>query len=218
VALFGARGGVGVLILMLALVASGRIGFQFMPPIEGDRLYATLTMPEGIPVEDTARAAEQIERAALALKAELDARSPDRPSLVQNILTSVGQTGVRGGGPQAGVIARPAVSHVAEVAIALVPMRERRGVSAGELAGRWRELTGAVTDSVELGFSADVFSAGAAISIELRGRDVDDLREVATLCAANSDASTACSTSATASAPVNRKCSSRCDRTPATSG
>jgi multidrug efflux pump subunit AcrB len=173
--------GVGVLILMLALVASGRVGFQFMPPIEGDRLYATLTMPEGIPVEDTARAAEQIERAALALKAELDARDPGRPSLVRNILTSVGQTAVRGGGPQAGVIARPAVSHVAEVAIALVPQRERRGISASELAGRWRELTGAVTDSVELGFSADVFSAGAAIAIELRGRDVDALREVAAL-------------------------------------
>jgi multidrug efflux pump subunit AcrB len=171
--------GIGVLVLMLALVVSGRIGFQFMPPIEGDRVYASLTMPQGIPVEETARAAERIERAALELKRELEG---DRSgSVVQHILTSIGRSAGRGGRPGGNVVAQPVVSHEAEVAMALVPLRERGGLSSTEVARRWRELTGLVPDSVDLTFSADVFSAGDPISVELRGRDVDLLREAAAL-------------------------------------
>ena len=58
---------------------------------------------------------------------------------------------------------------------------ERDGVTAPEITNRWRELTGVVPDSIELTFSGNAFDAGNPISIELRGRSVEDLREVATL-------------------------------------
>jgi multidrug efflux pump subunit AcrB len=174
-------GGVGILVLTIALFASGRIGFQFFPPIEGNRITASLTMPEGINVEDTARAAAQVERAAEDLMAELDARHPDAPGMIQYMLTSIGRAAGGGGGPAQGNQVRPAVSHQAEVALALRPSGERDGVTATQIGQRWRELTGLVPDSVELSFSANAFDAGDPISIELRGRDVDDLREVATL-------------------------------------
>jgi multidrug efflux pump subunit AcrB len=41
-------------------------------------------------------------------------------------------------------------------------------------------MTGLIPDVVELSFSASSFDAGKAISIDLRGRDVDELREIAT--------------------------------------
>ena len=65
--------------------------------------------------------------------------------------------------------------------MALSPTAERGDISAIEIANRWRELTGLIPDVVELGFVANAFDAGDPISIELRGRDVDELREIATL-------------------------------------
>jgi multidrug efflux pump subunit AcrB len=173
-------GGAGILILMLALVISGRVGFQFFPPIEGNRISAALVMPEGINVEDTARAAAQIEDAAQQLIAELDADHPEAPGIVEYVLTSIGRS-AGGGGPGGGNNVAPAVSHQAEISLALRPSAERGGVTATEITQRWRELVGLVPDAVELSFSAAAFNAGDPISIELRGRDVDQLREVATL-------------------------------------
>ena len=135
---------------MLAMFFSGRINFQFMPPIEGNRIYASLSMPEGIPVEETVRAAEQIEQAALQLKAQLDSENPGEPSAVVHILTSIGRAaGRNGGGPRPSFL-MPGASHLAEVSMALVPVAER-DVGSLEVASRWRELVGSVADVVEHG-------------------------------------------------------------------
>ncbi len=173
-------GGAAILVVMLGLIASGRIGFQFFPPIEGNRVTASLTMPEGISVDDTALAAAQIEGAAQRLAEQLDEEHPATPGIVRYMLTSIGKA-AGGGGPGQSNQVTPAVSHRAEVALALLPSGERDGVTATEIGQRWRDLTGLIPDSVELSFSASAFDAGDPISIELRGRNVDDLREVATL-------------------------------------
>ena len=173
-------GGAAVLVLMLALILSGRVAFQFFPAIEGNTVTASLTMPEGIAVDDTARAARQIERAAEELKAELDAVNAGRPSPIRHMLTAIGRSAV-GGGPRGNNQVSPAVSHQAEVSLALLPVSERYGITANEITARWRHLAGLVPDAVELSFNASTFNAGSPISIELRGRSVDDLREAATL-------------------------------------
>ncbi|MBM4204496.1 MAG: efflux RND transporter permease subunit, partial [Gammaproteobacteria bacterium] len=64
--------GIGILIIAFALIASGRAVFAFFPAIPGDQIFATLEMPEGVSVEVTAAAAEQIEAAADKLAAELE--------------------------------------------------------------------------------------------------------------------------------------------------
>jgi multidrug efflux pump subunit AcrB len=173
--------GAGILILTAGFFLSGRINLQFFPGIEGNQITASLTMPEGINVEDTASAAAQIEDAALQLMDELDREHPETPGIVQYMLTSIGRAAGGRGGPRASNQIAPAQSHRAEVALALLPTAERDGVTATEIGNRWRALTGVIPDAVELSFSANAFDAGAAISIQLRGRNVDDLREVATL-------------------------------------
>ncbi len=168
--------GVGVLVLTSSLFLSGRIGVQFFPPIEGDRIYASLTMPRGTPIAVTEAAALQIERAAVDLRVELDsAREPDEPSVVRHMLTSVGASIGRegpGGGPwnYGG-----GGSHEAEVMIELLPARERdfRGSHA---VARWRELTGIIPDAVELTYEVGGWHAGEAINVQLRGADIEDLK------------------------------------------
>lgn len=172
--------GVGILMFTLALVASGRIAVQFFPEISGDRVVARLTMPEGVAVDSTVAAAAQIEQAAEALSEELDRSRPGQPSVIQHVLTTVGLS-LAGGGPGPGGNARFAatVSHRADVGLSLQPAADREEVSSDEVAQRWRELTGAIPDSLELTFSASQLSAGDAISIQLRGRNVDDLAAAA---------------------------------------
>jgi multidrug efflux pump subunit AcrB len=171
----------GILVVMIGLALSGRIGFEFFAPIEGNRITASLTMPEGINVEETARAAARMEDAAAQVMAELDAEHPNHPGIIQYVLTSIGQTAGGGQGPRQTNQTSPAVSHRAEVALSVLPSSARDGVTTTEITQRWRELTGIIPDSVELRFSSSAFDAGDAISIELRGRNVEDLREVATL-------------------------------------
>ncbi len=171
--------GLGVLSMTFAYVLSGRLPIQFFPNVDGDRLVASLTMPEGVNVEQTAAAAEHIERAALELRERLREQYPDRPEIVESIFTSVGQSGGGRGGPGGGRRFSSPQSHVAQVVVALLPTNERGNIPSGDIVEQWRELTGVIPDAVELIFSASQVSAGDAISIQLRGRNVDDLAAAA---------------------------------------
>ncbi len=164
--------GFSVLLVAVGLFLSDRIEVQFMPAIEGDAIIARVEMPEGVHVGQTARAARQIEEAALQLKAELDAARPDRPSLIEHVFTSVGQTlgGRFMAGPQ---------SHMAELVLSILPLSERGSVSVTDMTDRWRELTGPVYDSVSLTFASTGLTVGDAIAIQLQGRNVDELANAA---------------------------------------
>ena len=171
---------VGILLVTLSLVASGRIGIQFFPEIVGDQVVASLTMPEGVPVDSTLAAAAQLERAAEALSEEFDESRPGQPPVIEHVLSTVGFA-LAGGGPDQDTSTRFAtpLSHLSVVALSLQPAGDRQDLSANEVARRWRELTGPIPDSVELTFSASQLSAGDAVAIRLRGRDVDDLASAA---------------------------------------
>ncbi|MFT7686297.1 MAG: multidrug efflux pump subunit AcrB [Candidatus Azotimanducaceae bacterium] len=167
--------GTSILILTIALIISGRVIFQFFPAVDGDRIYATLSMPEGINVEVTERSAQQIERAARELGKELDKELGlgDGYSVFNNILASIGSNAARSNGPPT---RGAGGSHLAEVVLELVPIEERGGISATAITDRWRELVGPIPDAVELQFSASSFSAGQPLLIKLKGRDVEELR------------------------------------------
>lgn len=165
--------GLGILILALAFLASGRLVFGFFPAMEGDRIYAQVEMPEGVSVEVTTQAARQIERAAEALDRELTLELGRDKPIVLNQLTSIGTPADRDGPPE---LPQPGRSHFAEVVIELPLARDRDNRSTAEIANRWRELVGPVTDAVKLRFTSDRFSAGEPINYQLAGNDVDELR------------------------------------------
>jgi multidrug efflux pump subunit AcrB len=165
-----------VLAIAAAFFASGRMVFQFFPSIEGDRLYATLTMPEGTSIEDTALAATHIERAAEQLRQELDAALEEgETSMVSQVFSSIGSVI-----PKSGILTVEAHSNMAEIGIKLELPPNYSGISTKEFANRWRELTGGIPDAVELVFTAEKFGLGAAIEFELYGSDFDELRSAAT--------------------------------------
>lgn len=170
--------GTGILLMALALVASGRVIFQFFPAIEGDRVYATLLMPEGINVELTERGALQIEQSVVALRQEIaeDLGRDLDDSPILHVFASIGSNAARSSGPPSRTAGG---SHLAEVVLDLAPIEDRSGWTSSRIASRWRELTGPVTDAVDLQFNADSFSAGDPISLQIRGRDVAELKRAA---------------------------------------
>lgn len=170
--------GTAVLILSLALLASGRVVFQFFPAIEGDRIYSTLTMPEGVNVDVTNQGVKRLENAVMELGRELDQTMgmTGEDHVIKNVFSSIGVKAARANGPPR---RSSGGSHLAEVVVELIPIEDRPGLTASKISNRWRELTGDVPDAVELQFSANSFSAGDPIRLELKGRDVEELRMAA---------------------------------------
>jgi multidrug efflux pump subunit AcrB len=168
--------GLGVLILALALIMSGRVIFTFFPAIEGDRVYATLEMPEGVSVSVTAAAARQLEEAVPALEKMLEERT-GRSGIVKDLFTSIGQQANRGSGRP--TMAQAGRSHFGEVVLALGDAEDRNDLSSKTIATMWRDLVGPIPDAVKLSFSADEFSAGEPINYQLTARNTEDIRRAA---------------------------------------
>lgn len=167
--------GVVVLSVTIALFVSGRMQFQFFPSVEGAHLYAKLTMPEGTPVNQTATAVSQLEKAAGLLKQELDAElEPGETSKVAHVFSSIGSFISK-----SSMGSTAAQSNLAEVGIELNLPRNYSGISTKTYANRWRDLTGSIPDAVELGFTSDEFGLGNAIEFELYSKDFEELRDAA---------------------------------------
>ena len=166
---------IAVLILALALIASNRLVFQFFPAVEGNRVFASLTMPEGVSVELTHAGAREIEASARRLGEELDRElnMPAGQHVIKHVLASIGVKAARGRG-----MVRPTAggSHLAEVVLDLIPVEERPSLTSTEISDRWREMTEPVPDAVELSFNSNSFSAGQALMFQIQGRDVEQLR------------------------------------------
>jgi multidrug efflux pump subunit AcrB len=173
-----------VIIITVGLLASGRVVFQFFPAVEGDRIYASLQMPEGVAVDLTEQALAKIEGAADELRAELDQELADRiaagtanaqvSAVVDKTLTTLGAR-INRGGPPTGR-GNAGGSHIAEVVLILNSYKDRGEISANEIRDRWREKVGVIPDALELSFVSDSFSAGEALSFRMEGRSEDNLR------------------------------------------
>jgi multidrug efflux pump subunit AcrB len=178
----------GVVIIVIALLLSGRVIFQFMPSVEGDTVWGTVKMPVGVPGYITEEAIDSIEAAAIELAAELELEltvlkergtAPAATErAVDSILTIVGGTAPRGGPGGGG--RNSGSSEVAEVVLYLAPFYDRGEMSSAEIRDRWREKVGTIPDALELSFVSDAFSAGEAINYRLEGRDDDNLKIAST--------------------------------------
>ncbi len=164
---------VALLLLTVGLVGSGLIKFRFMPEVDSDVVTATLQLPRGAPVAETARVAELLTRRAQEVVAAQGA------GVARHLFAVVGSTlaqgGPVGGGGEAG-------THRAEVALLLAPS-ERRGVPSAEIAAQWREAVGEVPGVETLTFASNLVRLGANLDVRLAhadpvtlGRATDRLR------------------------------------------
>lgn len=160
---------VAALIIIVGLLASGRIIFQFFPTVSGNIIYASIELPEGYPIERTELALEVIQTSADQLVAELDQDLPEGTSAVISQFKTLGlpiNKSTISESDESG-------SHVAEMSITLRPHDERGGMTPKEAAKRWRELTSDIPDVIEKSFTASAVSLGEDINIQIRGKDLN---------------------------------------------
>jgi multidrug efflux pump subunit AcrB len=164
-----------MILILGAILSSGRIVFQFFPAVAGNNVVAHVSMPEGYPLSGTKRALATLQTSAEKVRAIVDADMPAGQSAFKNELSSIGLSITQG----AMVVIGETGSHVAEISLNLVPYRERGGETPQAIADLWRELTPGIPDALEMSFSANAVSLGPDIDLELRGRDIDELGRAA---------------------------------------
>jgi len=164
----------GLIMISVALFGSGRLRYQFFPPVEGDTIYATLTMPPGAPLAETEAGVEQLHQAAERLRVEL-AEMHGGQDVVLYTLVTVGGAQKRDGPQLPGDVGS---SDIAEASIYLLPDKERN-VESAWVVNRWRDLTGSIPGAQQINFTADAFGAGKAIDVELRGNSIPSLEAAA---------------------------------------
>ncbi|MCZ6618302.1 MAG: efflux RND transporter permease subunit, partial [Gammaproteobacteria bacterium] len=166
------------LLSSIGILGSGRLPFSFFPPLASDQVIAQLTMPLGTSPSITNEAVAYLERTARQVADQLAADSPHAPP-VTHILGAVGNhpSSSSGNGPPSNEVAASG-GHLGEVTMQLTPS-ETRDVETRDVGNIWREMAGPIADAVELKFQTSLFTVGNAIDIQLKGENIDDLRDVA---------------------------------------
>ncbi|MGD8211028.1 MAG: efflux RND transporter permease subunit [Desulfobacterales bacterium] len=146
--------GIVVLLITIAYIRSGRMGFELFPKVESDYAMVTARLPFGTAVQKT----EQVEQ-ALVKAAQQIARENGDDKLVEGIYANINGNETR-------------------VRVYLTPP-EVRPISTSRLTELWRESVGTLPGLEFLKFESDAGGPGrgAAISIELSHRRIEILEK-----------------------------------------
>lgn len=151
-----------VMILILGLIGGGFLRVVFFPEWKGDFIRANLEMREGTPAEVTHRALDRMAAALNVADAELGKQHGLEPgSLVQTQFTWSG-------------------SDTSGTMIIELSDAATRPVEVSEISARWREEIGEIAGARSVNVSSeDGPGGGAAVSFNLVGSDLDQLRAAA---------------------------------------
>ena len=169
--------GISTLILTVGMVLGGWTSFHFFPSIEADFMAASITMPQGTPVETTGEAVAKLEAGAARLRTRLQQEAGF--DYFRHVSATIGDQpmGSRGGGPM-GRIRNMSAAHVGEVTVELAPA-ETRSYTSEQLGLMWREATVAIPEAVEVSFKMSMMNPGEDVDVQLAGPDTVRLRAAA---------------------------------------
>jgi len=141
--------GVAVLLVAVAYVKSGKMGFELFPKIESDYARVTAVLPFGTAFQKTESVQERLVKAA------------------QEVVSTNG-----GDRLSEGIFAVINANH-AEVSIYLTPP-DARPMSTARLTALWRDRVGIIPGLESIKFESDAGGPGrgAAVSVELSHRDI----------------------------------------------
>ena len=169
-----AAAGVSTIVLTAGMLLGGRARLSFFPSVEADFISASLSMPQGTPVDLTSEAVEKLERGAAELREQL--REETGTDHFRHVSATIGDQPIvsRAGGAM-GPILDVAAPNVGEVTVELAPPA-LRAYTSEQLGDMWREATEAIPEASALAFTASMAFAGADVHVRLSGDDLDRLR------------------------------------------
>ena len=140
-------------------------------------MSASVTMPQGTPVDATSQAIAKLEEGATRLRTRLQQETG--MDYFRHVSTAVGDQPMmsRGGGPM-GPVDTVASANVGEVTIELAPA-ETRAYTSEQLGNLWRDSTEAIPEAVEVNFLDVDDEPGDDVDVQLAGPDIERLRAAA---------------------------------------
>jgi multidrug efflux pump subunit AcrB len=152
----------GITILALGLMFTGRVKQTFMPEVEGDFMQVSIQLPQTTPFSRMEQVAEQLDAARLALEqetsqyAQLDSNTDQQSrGVVRSWSQSIEENSIR-------------------AYVGLTPPQTRPDLRSRQVTERLEELLGEVPDADQISFS---LSGGGSPSIDLAlmGENKEDL-------------------------------------------
>ncbi len=171
-------GGIGMIVVCVALVASGTIGLIFTEAVESDIVTANLEMPEGTPARRTAELARELEAAGYRA---IERVSAGRPEGAEPLLTGVNLTvGMKARQMGGAISQEPSLNPQANIATVEFKLlgAEQRDVSGRVFQQAWREEAGSVPAARSLTFIAELLNVGLPVQAELSHPDPALLAEI----------------------------------------
>lgn len=167
-----AIGGV-IFLLAIGVVRSGRTPFIIFPKLDGNRVQAVVTYPDGTPSRVTQAAAEQLERAAQKVEQAYignDAGS----SFIELSRWTVGEVEARSG---PGQMSATKGGHLGAVTLELKESADRE-ITSSEIVALWREAAGEFPGAESITFGeVNMGPAGTPIEFKLLARS-DNVKEL----------------------------------------
>jgi multidrug efflux pump subunit AcrB len=165
---------IGLLFVFVGVILGDRLPYSSFPRLPRDAVNIRLAMPAGTTFETTQKHIDRIEKHVLEYRKELN--EEHGTEIITDIFATTGGnpfgSGRPGSRPSAGI------AEAGEVVIEMLPAEET-GVEIGS-----RDVTLALRDRVGTIPEAETFSfsfsrgGGGAMSVQLQGPSIDDLKEV----------------------------------------
>jgi multidrug efflux pump subunit AcrB len=170
--------GLAVLIVVIGMVAGGRIAVVLMPEVESDFIVASAVLPYGSPLDDAKAVQARLVAEAQKLLREYAAEAG--APVAEGVYTSIGAPAFdRGRGPAGGAGTTLSGSHLVDVQVLLKPAGER-SVKASEFSGRWQAAVGEIPGLESLRYTYEIGpSGGEPVNVELSHRNVRTLERAA---------------------------------------
>ena len=154
---------IGIFLLAIGLVASGRIKQTFMPEVEGDFMQVSIELPQTTPFSRMEQIAEQLDAARLALEAEttdIAYEDPNTGQMSRGVIRSWNQS----------------IDDTSVQAwVGLTPPQTRE-MRSSDVTQRLEELMGEVPDADRVSFSLGGGNEGNTIDLAIMGENPEDLR------------------------------------------
>jgi len=164
--------GLAILVITIGFDQAGHIAFTFFPKIDSDRVYASVTMPYGTPVEETREVRARIVEAAGTVLARHGGEK-----ITRGIFTHIGSARPTRGSSSQGL---GGGGHLANVQVYLVAS-DQRAVSAADFVREWREEVGEIPGPESLTYTYSLMiGSGPSIDVELSHTNVSVLQQAAT--------------------------------------
>ena len=159
-------------IISIGILAGGRLKFQLFPELDGDFIVANIEMPQGTDLARTQAVVTRIEKGLREVEARFGTEQPNEQELIEHVSTSFGFTRA----VERGSASSESGSHIAQVLVELLDA-DTRTRTCDEILAAWQEAVGDVPDVATLVYEQmQVTPGGKAINIQLRGRDLEQLK------------------------------------------